>query len=373
MQKVQLKSVAELRQEINAVVKPINLRLEQYRAAKAVMRPKVVDYFFTKQNESRLLEVMTLIAGHPVEAAVNAQLLAIDFSSLQGLTDTILSSGLGLKLEADFFIFPHTEGLKEDTLVFMKQFAHALNAYRTCYGMEAIYDAILQHQHVQIQPYETYLPEIEELIASYETGPEPDEELSDFLSASYTNALAIQKKVAIQHNEINAAKEDFTEMMQRGLAVICEWLNKTGGNLIKAMTEFPDNSWLGNHWCPFLVSLINPLFAGYYSYSWWVGGSVSINSNYYVTLTKELAQFSLGMQDKMEHLKLALLGEANGKVNQLIQSIQAQSGLKGIKLEQKPPLNYSRDMYGWMFYLSQLRTPNDHNHDESATLEYQFK
>ena len=373
MQKVKLKSVAELKQEISAVVKPVNVRHEQYKAAKAAMRPKVVDYFFTKQNETKLLEVTTFIAGHPVDAAVNAQLFAIDFNSMQEFTDTLLSSGLGLELKDDFFSFPYTQELKEDTLVFMKQFAHALNAYRTCYGIEAIYDAILHHQHAQIQPYEIYLPEIEELTVYYEAGPKPNEESSDFLSACYIKAVAIQKRLATQHNEINVAKEDFTEMMQRGLAVICEWLNKTGCNLIKATTEFPDSTWLGNYWRPFLVGLISQLFAGYYSYSWWVGGSVSINKDYFVTLTAELAQYSLGMQDKMEHLKLALLGEANGKVNDLIQAIQAQAGINQIKLAQITPLNYSRDMYGWMFYLSMLRAPNDNNDAESATSEYQFQ
>jgi hypothetical protein len=219
MQKVQLKSVAELRQEINTIEKPVRVRHEQYKAAKAVLRPKIVDYFFTKRNEAKLLEVMAFIAGHPVETAVNAQLLAIDFSSMQELTDTLLSSGLGLELKDDFFSFAYTQGLEKDTIVFMKQFAHALNAYRTCYGMEAIYAAILHHQHVQIQPYETYLPDIEELTVYYEAGPKPDEELSDFLSVCYTKAVAIQKKVAVQHNEINVAKDDFTDMMQRGLAV----------------------------------------------------------------------------------------------------------------------------------------------------------
>ncbi len=373
MQKVQLKSVAELRQEINTIEKPVRVRHEQYKAAKAVLRPKIVDYFFTKRNEAKLLEVMAFIAGHPVETAVNAQLLAIDFSSMQELTDTLLSSGLGLELKDDFFSFAYTQGLEKDTIVFMKQFAHALNAYRTCYGMEAIYAAILHHQHVQIQPYETYLPDIEELTVYYEAGPKPDEELSDFLSVCYTKAVAIQKKVAVQHNEINVAKDDFTDMMQRGLAVVCEWLNKTGSNLIKATTEFSDNTWLGNYWRPFLVGLISQLFAGYYSYSWWVGGSVSINKDYFATLTTELAQFSLGMQDKMEHLKLALLGEANGKINHLIQAIQAQAGINQIKLAQTASLNYSRDMYGWMFYLSMLRSPNGNNDAESATSEYQFQ
>ncbi len=373
MKKVPLKTVAELRQEINATVKPVNLRLEQYHAAQAVMRQKMVDYFFTKSNEAKLLEVMSFISGHSMEAAVNGHLLSINFNSLEELTSTILNSGLGLELQDDFFIFSYTQGLKEDTVVFMNQLAHALNAYRTCYGIGAIYDVILHHQHVQIHSYETYLPEIEELTAYYAAGPKPDEELSDFLSACYDKAVGIQKKVAIQHNEVNAAKDSFAEMMQRGVAVICEWLNKTGGHLIKATTEFPDNTWLGNDWRPFIVSLIYQLFAGYYHYSWWVGGSVSINSDYFVTLTTELAQFSLSMQDKMERLKLALLGEANGKVNHLIQTIQAQAALNTITLVQTPPLNYSQNMYGLMFYLSKLRAPNGENCVEYVTPEPQFQ
>ncbi|WP_173238253.1 hypothetical protein [Legionella antarctica] len=355
------------------MVKLINFRFEQYKGAQTEIRQKIIDYFFTKQNETKLLEVMGFMAGHTVQAVDASRLLSTNFDSLEALTSTVLNSGLGLELQDDFFIFSYTQGLKEDRIVFMKQLAHALNAYRTCCGLGAIYDVILHHQHVQTQAYETYLPAIEELTDYFEAGPKLDEELSDFLSDCHGKAVDIQKKMAIQHNEVNVWKDSFTEMMQRGVAVICEWLHKTGGRLIKATTEFSDNSWLGSDWRPFIVSLINQLFAGYYNYSWWVVGSVGINSDYFVTLTTELAQFSLSMQDKMEHLKLALLGEANGKVNHLIQTIQAHAALNTITLAQPPTANYSQNIYGLMFCLSKFRAPNGENCIENTTPGHQFQ
>src|SRR4051812_29976133 len=96
MRRVQLKSVAELRQEINAVINPIKARYEYYSSERLDMRKKIIDYFFTPQNEAKILEVMSYVSGYRVEAAVNSSMLLINFESVNEFANTMLGSGLGL-------------------------------------------------------------------------------------------------------------------------------------------------------------------------------------------------------------------------------------------------------------------------------------
>ena len=372
MQKV--KSAAELRQEINAVIHPLTLRSEHYRAARLSMRKKIIESFLTKKDEARILEVMRFVTKDSVEAAVNNQLLFIDFNSVDEFTQSILSCGLGFAFDKDFFIFPYSNKsertLNADTIVFIKQFAHVLNAYRTCYCMETIYNVILNHPYVQIQAYEQYRQEIE-AIFNDESNDKVD--LNTFLYEAYAKVVAIQQKLNNQYDDINTMKDSFIEATQGSVAVIGELLRQTGTRLINAVSEFSDNSWFGTYWKPLVQDLIHQLFAGNYHHSWKLFGALSINTNYFATLATELAHFSLTMQDQMAPLKLALLSEASSAANNLMQKIKSQAALNNIILtEPKQQSDHHQGSSQLMFYTKAIKAFGHGYSDESESLRNQF-
>jgi hypothetical protein len=153
MLKVPKKNAALLQQELNFVINPLKFRHERYSTARLVMRQRIVDYFFNASNEAKLLDVMRFILGTSEETFVNPELMLTDFQSPKEFIDAILNSGLGLVLEEDMFVFPYNASFNEETLSLMKQLAHALNAYSTCYGLEIIYDNVLYHEHVHLASY----------------------------------------------------------------------------------------------------------------------------------------------------------------------------------------------------------------------------
>ena len=376
MTQVHSKNIEKILQEINSAIKPIKIRYERYSTARWAMRQQIIDYFFTPNNEAKILEVMRFITGAPVQAAaaVNAQLLLTEFETLEHFTQAILECNLGLELERDMFIFNHTNELNKDTLIFMKQFAYALNAYSTCYGLELIYNVVLTHQHINIEPFESYLPKITELCTGFKTGPLYDEELSTFLCEYYSKTGTIQHQLASQYEDINIWKEPFIQVTQQVLGMICSRLNDTSIFLIKANTEFPDTTWRGSNWSFLVKNFINQLFAGSYSHSWWITGSLCINPDYIVGLGKELSEFSFKMQDQMEHLKLALLREASTKVNELMQGIQEQAGINQITLKTvgkaESQVNIKQDTPVSLFYLREVRKLCDDNSSGYSPQEY---
>ncbi|KTD57514.1 hypothetical protein [Legionella shakespearei] len=356
MPKGQIKNSSVLQQEISTVMVPISSRHNYYATARKNIAKSIGDYFFIEANNQKIKEVMGCIGGYPVPALVSKELLNIDFQSLTEFTDIMLQAGLGLKLEGEFFAFNHTEvdGLEKDTLIFMRKLTYALTALRICYGIELVYDLLLQHEHVQTESYQSYLPQIQQLITDYEAG-NTTENLADHTQSYYFQAKKIQKEIEQHHNQINQAKESFTECTQMAVATICEGLNKVGSLLIKANSEFPDQTWFGDGWSPFIIGLLKEIFSGYYSYAWLVSGSVSINENYFGLLTTELANYSMTMQDQMEHLKLALLREAGNEVNSLISTIQADASLHQVILTEQSTY-YREPSFGLMFsgYLNAL-------------------
>lgn len=374
MPKGLIKNSSVLQQEISAVMAPMSSRYNYYATARKNIAKSIGDYFFVESNNQKIKEVMGCIGGYPVPALVSKELFNMDFQSLQEFTDIILKAGLGLKLEGEVFAFNHTEvdGLEKDTLIFMKKLTSALSALRMCYGLELVYNLLLQHEHVQTESYRTYLLQIRQLITDYEAGDTTDN-LDEHLQTYYSNAKTIQKEIEEQHNQINQAKEAFIECTQMAVAAICGALKSTGSLLIKADLDFPNQTWLGDGWSSFIVSLLNELFSGYYSYAYYISGSVSINEDYFGILTSELAHYSLTMQDQMEHLKLALLREAGNEVNSFISDLQADASVHGVMLLNKPTYYSEPSSRGLLFagYLNAFNQERINAVEETLDIDYE--
>jgi hypothetical protein len=372
MPKGPIKNSSVLQQEISTVINPISSRYNYYVTARKNIAKSIGDYFFIEANHQKIKEVMGCIGGYPVPALVNKELLNIDFQSLQEFTDIMLQAGLGLKLEGEVFAFTHTEvdGLEKDTLTFMRKLTYALSALRICYGIELVYNLLLQHEHVQTQNYQSYLPQIQQVITDYEAG-EAIENLVAHTQSCYFQAKRIQKEIEQHHNQINQAKESFTQCTQVAAVAICEGLDKVGSLLIKANSEFPDQTWFGDGWGSFIIGLLKEIFSGYYSYAWLVSGSVSINENYFGLLTTELAHYSMTMQDEMEYLKIALLREAGNEVNSLISTIQADAARHQVILMEQPTY-YREPSLGLMFagYLNALNRERSRATERALDIDF---
>ena len=342
-------SVEVLQQQIKAAVNPIVARHEHYKTATANMLSSITIHFFNDTNKDKILEVTHFIAGTTEQEPVNHQFLQKKFDDLMQFTQTIKECGLGLDLEqgGDFFGFNVSEGLKPETVEFMNKLAIALSACRICIGMEQIYRTLLQDPHVQTQEYEDFLVEVRDLAQKYHAGPVPDGDYSMFLRAYYQSALSIQNRLKEQHIRVNAWKESFADQLQKALAVICQAIKCTGSKLIEGTTAFPDKTWLGDGWSPFVIGLLSDLVARYYSYSYVIAGPLSLNPEYFVVLTTELSTFSLTMQDQMEHLKLAILKNADVELGDLIRNIQGQAAVHQIALvpEERPKYYGSSNLY----------------------------
>lgn len=362
-----------LQSTVRATINPIEVRHKYYIAAVASMLKSTSEHFFTETNKDKFLEVTRFISGEQEQPPVNNQLLSIPFESLDQFTQTISNSGLGLQLNGDFFVFPFNEGLTLETVQFMKQFAHALSACRICFGIKQIYQTILDDPHIQTGDFERFLTEARGLSTNYIAGPKPEEDYRVYLRAYYVSALAMQKRLKEQHNLVNSWKEPFVEKMQKADIAVCEVLKATGLRLIEATEEFPDNTWLGNGWNPFIIGLINQLVAGYYSYSLWIAGSLSLNLDYFPLLTTELATFSMTMQDQMERLKLAFLQEADVEIGNVIRDIQSKAVLHQIVLIQEQPSYYRRGTIDLLFQNSMDSQPKTGIFDSSyASTSYDF-
>ncbi|WP_133141351.1 hypothetical protein [Legionella moravica] len=327
-------SVVDLQQQIKAVADPVVARYEHYKNATAMMLASVVSHFFNEMNKDKILEVTQHVAKNIDQVPVNEQFLQKKFDTLAQFTQTIQESGLGLILEedSDFFEFKYSEGLKPDTVEFMNKLAIALNACRICIGIEQIYSTILNNPHIKTEEYEHFRHEVNELTKKYYSGPSSDSDYGIYLRAYYQRALSIQVRLKEQHIKVNAWKEPFAEQMQRALAAICQAINGTGLKLIDATTAYPDKTWLGDGWRPFVIGLLSELVARYYSYAYVIGGALSLNPEYCVVLSTELSQFSLIMQDQMEHLKLAMLKDADIALGDLIRHIQGEAAVHQIIL-----------------------------------------
>ncbi len=330
-----------LQQQVKTSIDPIIARHKYYIQAKANMLKSVSDYFFTAANKDNFVELKTFLAGHSEAEPVNMQLLTIEFDNLDHFTQVINDSGLGLELNGDFFEFIYTEGMRSDTIEFMKKLSLALSACRVCIGMELIYRILLADPHIQTQEYEQYPKQVKELTQSYNLGPNQDDDYVVYLKTYYQNALAMQKKVQDLRAEVNAGKEPFAELIQRTVAVVCTALQETVSKLIKGTTEFQDKTWLGDGWNKFVVGLISEFVARYYHYAYWVSGSLSLNPEYPALLSNELAAFSLTMQDKMALLKLSFLDEAATELEGLIRTVQNEAAIRRIPLIEERQQLYS--------------------------------
>lgn len=334
------KSSIILQQQIKTALDPIIARHNYYISAKANMLKSVSAHFFTDSNKDKFLEVTQFFAG-PAVAPVSMQLLAVQFDTLEQFTQSIKDSGLGLELEGDFFVFNCSEGVKPETIEFMKKLALSLSACRICIGMELIYRTILANPHIQTQEFDQYLLQVSDLINNYKAGPKPEEDYAIYLRAYYRSALAIQQSLKEQHIQVNAWKEPFAELMQKALVVICEAIKVTGLKLIEGINEFPDKTWLGDGWNKFVVGLISELVARYYHYAYVISGPLSLNLEYLALLSTELANFSRTMQDQMAHLKLAFLNEAEIELGSLIRNIQDEAAIQHIVLAEERQMPYS--------------------------------
>jgi hypothetical protein len=174
--------------------------------------------------------------------------------------------------------------------------------------------------------------------------------------------------MAVQYKEVNKWKEPFIEINQHLLASICTRLHQTSNLLTKAWVEFPDKNWRS-----LVTDFINKLFAGFYSYHWYVAGQIEVNSKYIAVLSKELTDFSFKMQDQVGYLKLSLLGEATNKVNNVLQLIQSQAGIYQIPLVEHHPqliLKNSQVTPVSLFYLRGLQTLSDDKSSEYTSEGY---
>ncbi|WP_147279772.1 hypothetical protein [Legionella quateirensis] len=349
LQKWDSTSAEVLKQQIKAAVDPIVARHEHYKTATANMLLSITNHFFNETNKDKILEVTHYVAGNVEQEPVMNQFLQKKFDNLVQFTQTIQECGLGLGLEqdGDYFVFNYSEGLKPETVEFMNKLAIALSACRICIGMEQIYRTLLQDPHVQTQEYEDFLVEVRDLAQKYYAGPVPDGDYSKYLRAYYQSALSIQNRLKEQHIKVNAWKEPFADQLQKALAVICQAIKCTGLKLIESTTAFPDKTWLGDGWSPFVIGLLSELVARYYSYTYVIAGSLSLNQDYFFVLTTELSTFSLTMQDQMEHLKLAILKNADVELGDLIRNIQGQAAVHQIVLvpEEKPAYYGSGNLY----------------------------
>ncbi|CAM2746298.1 hypothetical protein [Legionella worsleiensis] len=329
--------VVELQQRIKAVADPLLTRHEHYKSATTTMLTSVISHFFNEMNKDKILEVTQFVANNPDKAPVNQGFLQKRFASLDDFTQTILESGLGLEIDqdSDFFEFRHSEGLNPDAVELMNKMAIVLSACRVCIGIEQIYATILNSPHLKTDEYQHFGDEAKELKQKYYAGLSSGFADKSYLRSHYQQALFIQSRLNEQHIKVNAWKESFAEQLQRALASICQAIKSTGSKLIAARTAFPDKTWLGDGWRSLVTGLLSVLVNRYYSYSYVIGGELSLNLEYCVVLSSELSNFSLTMQDQMEHLKLALLDDADIELGDLIRHIQGQAALFQIDLAPK--------------------------------------
>ncbi|WP_298627340.1 hypothetical protein [uncultured Legionella sp.] len=343
------KSSVLLRQQIKTAIDPLIARHKYYILAKANMLKNVADYFFTESNEDCFLDVTRWVAGQLDVAPVDKQLLEHQFEGWEDFTETILASGLGLVQEDDFFAFHSLEGIKPDTIELMNKLALALSACRICIGIEQIYRAVLDHQHIQTQEFEQCLVQVKELANDYNAGAGSTEEYAFYLRTYYCRALTLQKALKEQYIKVNAHKEDFAELMQKALVTVCELIKHTGVKLIAEATKFPNKTWRGDAWNAFLVRLLSELVARYYHYTFIVSGSLSLNLEYLALLSTEQATFSLTMQDHMPYLKLAFLNEAEIELGALMRTMQNEAALSSIILVEERPKAYSSGILDLLF------------------------
>lgn len=367
------KSSTILQQHIKTALDPIVARRNYYVLAKANMFKSVSAHFFTDMNKEKFLEVTRFFADNPEVEPVSMQLLAIQFDTLEQFSQTIKDSGLGLELEGDYFVFNSSEGMKPETIEFMKKLTLALSACRICIGMEQIYRTSLAHPHIQTEEFKQYLQQVNDLTNNYKAGPKPGDDYGIYLRAYYQCALAIQKNLKEQYIQVNAWKEPFAELMQNALAVICEAIKVTGLKLIEGTNEFPDKTWLGDGWSKFVVGLISELVARYYHYAYVISGPLSLNLEYLAILSTELSTFSKTMQDQMAHLKLAFLNEAGIEIEALIRNIQDEAGIQRIVLIEERQMPYSSGALTLLFKQpddSQRR--NRESYPQFADPRYEF-
>jgi hypothetical protein len=347
-QKWDARNLAALQKEIKTALDPIIARHQYYIVAKAQMIKSINEQFFIEIHKEKIHEVTQYIAGGIKWEPIDQRLLAIPCDTLEQLTQTITGSGLGLRLEGDFFVFPHQGTLKPETVEFMKKLAVALTAYRVCFGTEKIYQTLLTHSYIQTEPYEDYQNGIIALASDYR----PDTisgDYSDYLKEHYIRANGIKKTLDEQHKKLNIGKELFIETTENAAAAICGVLEAAGFKLIEAMAAFPDNTWFGNGWYSFVTGLIAQLLNNYYSYSMVVLGTLNLNPEYFSVLRTELTHFSSTIQDKMDQLKLAYLQEADTKLTQLIWDIKGKAIEKNIVLDEEKQTVYGSDNLNLLF------------------------
>ena len=344
------KKIASYQQEIEVVTKPLRARAEYYRDKISEIRKLIIAQFL---NEKRVQKLTQVAVGDQIPFSFNLVKEAMEKclidnqeliaaspqrSLVSAFDENVFNSGLGLKIEKEFYIFAPEKAYTPLAQTFMQQFACVLNVYRQCLEICEVYSAI--HwvcQSISIEPLKNHLEE-----AAKYNALDLNQEIN--LMDLYHQVTKVKNEIysLLKAATVRENLESFKERIDVCSAQLRCILDASATYLETAYKTFPNDVYLwmfhDRSFHSLLKNISRSLFTeGYTETSYLVIGSkLDIKREGIEVIKQEIDHFNQVTSAQNPLLKIELLKKAGKLITKTQINIQAKLAELGIELIQAP-------------------------------------